>query len=129
MRLQAVFPAQTTLSIGVVGSEVAIAPDGARIAYVGQGAPSSPPQLFIHTMGGETLPIAGTDQALSPFFSPNGEMVAFLGLKDPPYWIRETKYGTARMLPREVLLRVVAQDRSSSRASQAFAVFQSRMTV
>ncbi len=79
VRLQAALPAQTTLSIGVVGSEVAIAPDGARIVYIGQGAPPSPPQLFVRTMDrGETLPIAGTDQALSPFFSPDGEMVAFV---------------------------------------------------
>ena len=78
VRLQAALPAQTTLSIGIVGSEVAIAPDGARIVYIGQGAPPSPPQLFVRTMDrGETRPIAGTDQALSPFFSPDGEMVAF----------------------------------------------------
>ena len=37
VRLQAALPAQTTLSIGVVGSEVAFAPDGARIVYIGQG--------------------------------------------------------------------------------------------
>ena len=79
VRLQAALPAQTTLSIGVVGSEVAISPDGARIVYVAQGATSSPPQLFVRTMDrGETLPIAGTEQALSPFFSPDGEMVAFV---------------------------------------------------
>ena len=78
VRLQAALPAQTTLSIGVVGSEVAISPDGARIMYVAQGATSSPPQLFVRTMDrGETSPIAGTEQALSPFFSPDGEMVAF----------------------------------------------------
>lgn len=78
VRLQAALPAQTTLSIGIVGSEVAIAQDGARIVYVGQGAPSSP-RLFVRTMDqGETLPIAGTEQATSPFFSPDGEMVAFV---------------------------------------------------
>ena len=36
VRLQAAFPGQTTLSIAPVGSEVAIAPDGSRILYVGQ---------------------------------------------------------------------------------------------
>ena len=79
VRLQAVFPAQSTLSIAPVGSEVAIAPDGSRIVYVGQGAPSSPPQLFVRTIDrGETSPIAGTEQAQSPFVSPDGEMVAFV---------------------------------------------------
>ena len=62
-----------------VGSEVAIAPDGSRILYVGQAAPSSSPQLFVRTIErGETSPIAGTEQAQSPFFSPDGEMVAFV---------------------------------------------------
>jgi eukaryotic-like serine/threonine-protein kinase len=79
VRLQAALPAQTTLSMSTVGIDVAIAPDGSRIVYVGQAAPSSSPQLFVRTMDrGETSPIAGTEQALSPFFSPNGEMVAFV---------------------------------------------------
>ena len=79
VRLQAVFPAQTTLSIGSIGSEVAIAPDGSRILYVGQAAPPSPPQLFVRSLDrGETSPIAGTEYAQTPFFSPDGEMVAFV---------------------------------------------------
>jgi serine/threonine-protein kinase len=79
VRLQAVFPDRTTLSIAPVGSEVAIAPDGSRILYVGQAAPSSPPQLFVRTIDrGETSPITGTEQAQSPFVSPDGEMVAFV---------------------------------------------------
>ena len=79
VRLQAVLPAQTTLSIAPVGSEVAIAPDGSRIFYVGQGAPSSPPQLFVRTIDrGETSRIAGTEQAQSPVVSPDGQMVAFV---------------------------------------------------
>jgi eukaryotic-like serine/threonine-protein kinase len=78
VRLQAAFPGRTTLSIAPVGSEVAIAPDGSRILYVGQAGPSSPPQLFVRTMDrGETSPIAGTEYAQAPFFSPDGEMVAF----------------------------------------------------
>ena len=77
-RLQAALPAKTTLSIGAVGSDLALAPDGTRIAYVGQGAPPSPPQLFVRTLDGGTLPIGGTDQALSPFFSSDGEMLAFV---------------------------------------------------
>jgi eukaryotic-like serine/threonine-protein kinase len=79
VRLQAAFPAQTTLSIGPIGSEIAIAPDGSRILYVGQAAPPSAPQLFVRSLErGETSPIAGTDYAQTPFFSPDGEMVAFV---------------------------------------------------
>ena len=79
VRLQAAFPGQTTLSMGPIGSEVAIAPDGSRILYVGQAAPTSPPQLFVRTLDrGETSPLAGTEYAQTPFFSPDGEMVAFV---------------------------------------------------
>jgi Tol biopolymer transport system component len=79
VRLQAAFPAQTTLSMGPIGSEVAIAPDGSRILYVGQAAPPAPPQLFVRSLdSGETSPIVGTEYAQAPFFSPDGEMVAFV---------------------------------------------------
>ena len=79
VRLQAALPGNTTLSMGPIGSEVAIAPDGSRILYVGQAAPTSPPQLFVRTLDrGETSPIAGTEYAQTPFFSPDGEMVAFV---------------------------------------------------
>ncbi len=79
VRLQAAFPDRTTLSIAPVGSEVAIAPDGSRILYVGQAAPSSRSQLFVRTIDrGETSPIAGTEQAQYPFVSPDGETVAFV---------------------------------------------------
>jgi hypothetical protein len=57
VRLQAAFPDRTTLSIAPLGSEVAIAPDGSRILYIGQAGPSSPPQLFVRTIDrGETSP-------------------------------------------------------------------------
>jgi eukaryotic-like serine/threonine-protein kinase len=79
VRLQAAFPAQTTLSMGPIGSEVAMAPDGSRILYVGQAAPPAPPQLFVRSLdSGETSPIVGTEYAQAPFFSPDGEMVAFV---------------------------------------------------
>ena len=79
VRLPAAFPGQTTLSITPVGSEVAIAPNGSRILYVGQATPSSPSQLFVRTMdSGETSPIPGTEQAQFPFVSPNGETIAFV---------------------------------------------------
>jgi serine/threonine-protein kinase len=78
VKLQAAFPAQATLSLGLVGSDVTIAPDGSRVVYVGQAAPGTAPHLFVRTMErGETSAIAGTEQAHSPFFSPDGEMVAF----------------------------------------------------
>ncbi len=55
---------------------LAIAPDGRRIAYVADVGGSS--QLYIRSMDAfEPKPIAGTEGAQYPFFSTDGEWVAF----------------------------------------------------
>ena len=77
VRLQAAFPGQTTLSTAPLGPDIAIAPDGSRIVYVGQTR-ASPPHLVVRTLeGGETSSIAGTEYAQAAFLSPDGERVAF----------------------------------------------------
>ena len=53
-----------------------IAPDGSRLAFVGAGAAGR--QLFVKTFDEiEAKPVAGTDGAYGPFFSPDGEWIAF----------------------------------------------------
>jgi serine/threonine-protein kinase len=55
---------------------LAISPDGRRVAYVGAG--SGRTQLFLRSLDlFADGPIGGTDDAQYPFFSPNGEWVAF----------------------------------------------------
>jgi serine/threonine-protein kinase len=55
---------------------IAISPDGRTLAYISRRAGAR--QLFLRPLSGETAtPIAGTDGAESPFFSPDGQHLAF----------------------------------------------------
>jgi len=55
---------------------VAIAPDDAHVAYV--AAEGGSQQLVLHSVSSmAAVPLAGTEGALSPFFSPDGEWIAF----------------------------------------------------
>jgi eukaryotic-like serine/threonine-protein kinase len=57
---------------------LALAPDGSSLVYVSQTAASSERQLFLRRMNrGEAQPLAGTDGATSPFYSPDGSSVGF----------------------------------------------------
>jgi len=58
------------------GSAVAISPDGTRLAYVAtQGGTQ---QIYLREMDSlEARPVPGTEGAVSPFFSPDGEWVGF----------------------------------------------------
>jgi eukaryotic-like serine/threonine-protein kinase len=59
------------------GSVVAVSPDGQRLAFAG-GAPRL---LHIRAMDAiEATAVAGTDDAYGPFFSPDGQWVAFWAL-------------------------------------------------
>ncbi len=56
---------------------VAVSPDGAALAYVVKTA--SGPMLYLRDMSsGETRPLPGTDGAIHPFFSPDGQWIGFL---------------------------------------------------
>lgn len=57
---------------------VTITPDGSAIVYVAAGDDRKT-QLYLRKLGSfEGAPIAGTDDAHSPFFSPNGEWLGFV---------------------------------------------------
>ena len=57
-------------------SDVAIAPDGTEIAYVGSAGNAT--EVFLRRMDRqEPTPLAGTQGAFSPFFSPDGQWVGF----------------------------------------------------
>jgi Tol biopolymer transport system component len=60
---------------GVAGN-LAISPDGNRIAYIGVADGGTRLWLREHDKL-RPLPIAGTENGLSPFFSPDGNQVAF----------------------------------------------------
>jgi serine/threonine-protein kinase len=61
---------------GVDFPAVAISPDGSQIVYVGTRGGRT--QLFVRPMNSlDAVPIAGTVDAISPFFSSDGRWVAF----------------------------------------------------
>jgi eukaryotic-like serine/threonine-protein kinase len=56
---------------------VAISPDGAKVVYVASRG-SGPAQLFLRPLDAlKAEPAAGTEGAASPFFSPDGQWIAF----------------------------------------------------
>ena len=58
-------------------SSVAISPDGRRIAYVASVAGGPPKVLTRRLDETSTKTLAGTDGARNPFFSPDGQWIAF----------------------------------------------------
>ena len=62
--------------LGVGQPSMALAPDGSRLVYVAHRGRTT--QLHYRELNQLTvLPLAGTDGAYNPFFSPNGRWVAF----------------------------------------------------
>jgi serine/threonine-protein kinase len=60
-----------------IAGNVAISPDGNRIAYIGPAEGGTRLWLREHDKL-RPIPIAGTEGALSPFFSPDGNQLAFI---------------------------------------------------
>jgi serine/threonine-protein kinase len=59
------------------GPTVALSPDGSRIVYVGPNE-SGPPQLWLRPIDQlDGTPLPGTVNAFAPFFSPDGQSVAY----------------------------------------------------
>ena len=71
-------PKGTTFSLSVEQHDLALSPDGRRIAIVLTSAGMPRPQLWIRSLA-ETAPtpLDGTDGAASPFWSPDGRFLAF----------------------------------------------------
>ena len=75
-RLVSPLPANTTLPQTNLGL-LALSPDGRRLAYVASGS-ATPQQLYVRAMDAlEATPLAGTEGAYNPFFSPDGEWIGF----------------------------------------------------
>ena len=65
---------QVPLSISGLNRDLAISPDGARVVY----RAGNPPLLHVRDMGRlESTPLAGTENSVEPFFSPDGRWIAF----------------------------------------------------
>ncbi len=60
------------------GSAVILSPDGAMLAFVAQAAQGAARQIYVRRLDEfRAVPLAGTDGALNPFFSPDGRWIAF----------------------------------------------------
>ncbi|HUE86917.1 MAG TPA: protein kinase [Vicinamibacterales bacterium] len=77
MRVAVPLPPEVSLYNIGRGSSVAVAPDGRRIVYA--GLVEGRRQLFLRSLeGSDTTPIPGTEDAVSPFFSPDGRWIGFI---------------------------------------------------
>jgi eukaryotic-like serine/threonine-protein kinase len=70
-------PEEALLPVTQSGNRVAISPDGKRLVYVGPAERGGRLWLRVHDQLSST-PIAGTEGAGTPFFSPDGRHVGFL---------------------------------------------------
>ena len=68
-------PPDTTVALSR-GSAIALSPDGRRLVFAGRS--HNKVQLYVRSLDKfESQPIAGTDGAADPFFSPDGQWVGF----------------------------------------------------
>jgi serine/threonine-protein kinase len=68
------FQPRVPISSGII----ALSPDGRRLAFVGDVAPAMR-QLFVKAFNEiDAKPVAGSEGAVAPFFSPDGEWVGFV---------------------------------------------------
>jgi Tol biopolymer transport system component len=60
------------------GDSTILSPDGTVVAFVGQKGDGSNPQLYVRRLDQlQATPLGGTNDALSPFFSPDGGWIGF----------------------------------------------------
>ena len=65
-------------SPGAPGSSLALSPDGKLFAFVAETTSGRQAQLFVRRLAQlEAVPLPGTENARDPFFSPDGEWIAF----------------------------------------------------
>ena len=83
LRLTADLGADASLATAVgtdanIGTSVVLSPDGALFAFVAQKTGTGPPQLHVRRLDQlQATPLAGTEEAASPFFSPDSQWIAF----------------------------------------------------
>jgi serine/threonine-protein kinase len=75
MRTSITLPPETAIVTGR-GSSVALSPDGSTLVFVGRAAQIT--RLYLRPLGRfDALPLAGTEDATNPFFSPDGRWIGF----------------------------------------------------
>ncbi len=60
------------------GNAVELSPDGSTIAFVARASAATPPLLYVRRLNQtRATALAGTEDAISPFFSPDSKWIAF----------------------------------------------------
>jgi serine/threonine protein kinase len=73
-----------SLDSSTTGQDVAISPDGRKIAYVGRTEDGSTTQIWIRSIDVlEAMPLRGSEGGENPIFSPDGALVGFVDSADP----------------------------------------------
>ena len=80
LRVDVVLPDSTPLAQdGLEGFRLTLSRDGRKLVYVGRRVAGGRTQLFLRRMDQlAALPLAGTEDAINPAFSPDGERIAFV---------------------------------------------------
>jgi serine/threonine-protein kinase len=77
LRLSAELGADVSLTVGI-GDALSLSPDGAVVAFVAQKGAGGSSQLYVRRLTQlQATALSGTDDAQSPFFSPDGQWIAF----------------------------------------------------
>ncbi len=77
LRLSAELGADVSMTLGFTDA-VSLSPDGTVVAFVAQKGGGDRPQIYVRRLTElRATPLPGTDDASSPFFSPNGEWIGF----------------------------------------------------
>ncbi len=87
LRLEATLGADASLVITTVGgagvpdgNATDVSPDGSQLAFLAQPHSGGAPRLYVRRLDQLTAtPLAGTENAVGPFFSPDGQWLAFFG--------------------------------------------------
>ena len=71
--------ADASLALNIIsGSAAILSPDGSLLAFVAQKNAGDGPQIYVRRLDQlQASPLAGTEDAASPFFSPDGQWIAF----------------------------------------------------
>ena len=76
-RLSAEIGADASLAVDQ-GASAVLSPDGAMLAFAAQKSAATDTQLFVRRLDQlQATPLSGTDGVRNPFFSPDGQWVAF----------------------------------------------------
>jgi serine/threonine-protein kinase len=78
LRLNVELGAGVSVTNSMFGAAAILSPDGAVVAFVGQPGTGGNPQLFVQRLNQlQATPLSGTEDANSPFFSPDGQWLGF----------------------------------------------------